>query len=310
MRARVKYWAINVLIIVVVILFWQFILSNPDNIERINQTINHMIGINPEFSALSAFVLPQPSQILHAFLYERSGGRGGIPFFLNQGWITLSTALFGFLIGNLVAFITAALFYYFKPLERTFMPFALALTSVPLVALIPLLLRLRFSLEDLQIIKENPFLNSIFSTDFVITTIIVIVTVFFPTLVNTFKGIQSANKASLEFMDSINAPQWFVFWKLRLPSALPMIFSALKVTAVLSVGGAILSEWLSSDSGLGYIMAAASSSGMYNVYEMWVSLLITSLIAFGTYSFVTMFEKILIPWHESVIALKQAMNDA
>ncbi len=274
------------------------------------RAINRVIGINPGLSALSAFVLPRPSQILHAFLYERSGGRGGVLFFVNQGWTTLSTSLFGFFIGNLVAFLIAALFYYFKPLEKTFMPFALAVRSIPLVALIPLLLRLRFSLEDLPVVQGTPFLNAIFSTDFVIKTIIIIVAVFFPTLVNTFRGIQSANKASVEFMDSINASQWFVFWKLRFPSALPMIFSALKITAVLSVGGAILSEWLSSNSGLGYIMAGASSSGMYTVYEMWVALIITSVFAFGAYSLVTMFEKSMIPWHESVIALKQAMGEA
>lgn len=309
MRTKLKFWFINTTIIILILMTWEFVISNQNNMNWINNSVEQQIGVDPEFRALSPYLLPRPSQILNAFLNERSGGRGGVKFFINQGSVTLSTALIGFFLGNILAFFIATMFFYVKPLERTFMPFALALKSIPLVAVIPLFLRLRYSLADLPAVQESPILNFVFGTDLFIKTVIVTIAVFFPTLVNTFRGIQTASKPSLEFLESINASKWFTFWKLRLPTALPMIYSALKITAVLAVGGAILSEWLSTNNGLGYIMAAATSSGMYNVYELWVSLFITSIFAFGLYSFVTLMEKITIPWHESVIALKKAMGD-
>lgn len=309
MRSKFKFWLINITIIILILMAWEFLISNQDNVNWINNSVDQAIGFDPEIKAFSPYILPRPSQILNAFLNERSGGRGGVKFFFYQGSITLKTALIGFVLGNIFAFFIATLFFYVKPMERTFMPFALALKSIPLVAIIPLFLRLRYSVADLPAVQESSILHFIFGTDLFIKTVIVVIAVFFPTLVNTFRGIQSASKPSLEFMESINATKWLTFWKLRLPTALPMIYSALKITAVLAVGGAILSEWLSTNNGLGYIMAAATSSGMYNVYELWVSLFITSIFAFGLYSLVTLMEKITIPWHESVIALKQAMGE-
>jgi NitT/TauT family transport system permease protein len=188
------------------------------------------------------------------------------------------------------------------------MPFSLALRSIPLVAITPLLLRIRFSIADLPVVKSSPILYPIFGTEQAIKMFIVCIVVFFPTLVNVYQGFKSVDTPALELMHSLNASPWFVFWNLRVPSALPLTFSALKIAASSSVGGVVIAEWLSSNKGLGYIMYAGSSSASLTTADMWVGMILSTVLAVVLFWLVSTIEKLAIPWHESVIALKEAME--
>lgn len=298
----------HLLIAVGILLLWEYLLSNQASVDRINGFMQALTGWNPEMRAFSSLALPKPSTILKAAIITPTHGRGGPLFFWTNTRITLTASIEGFLLGNIIAMLMAVLFLYVRPIERSLMPLALALRSVPLVALTPILLRIRFGLADAPLVRENPLLNAIFGTPDFIKLVIVVIVVFFPTLVNVFRGLQSIDEYALELMRSLNASEWNIFWKLRMPSALPLIFSALKIGAGASVTGVVVAEWLASGNGLGNIMATASMSATLTTASMWVAVLLSTALAYGLYWLVSAFEKLVIPWHESVIALKEILE--
>jgi NitT/TauT family transport system permease protein len=299
-------WLGPVLVVSGLLLFWELLLSNPDNVSAINTAIRDAIGWNPKFRAFSPTMLPRPSSIARAFFITPSNGRGGIAFFAEHTQASLFAALLGFALGNAIAVMIATLFVYVKLLERALMPIALALRSIPLVAITPLLLRIRFTLADMPAVKENPLLYALFGTENTIKMIVVVIIVFFPTLVNVARGLESVDLPAIELLHSLNASEWYIYWRVRVPTALPLAFAAFKVAASASVLGVVVSEWLSSNQGLGYIMYQGGTGT--GVSEMWVAMIITTCLAVLLFWVVDIVEKITIPWHQSVIALKQVMD--
>ncbi len=303
---RWKDWIVGLLVLVFVLFLWEMFLSNPDNVSALNDAIRNATGWNPKFRGFSPTMLPRPSSIARAFFVTPNNGRGGMAFFAEHTQASVFAALLGFFLGNVSAILMATVFLYVKPVERAMMPIALALRSIPLVAITPLLLRIRFTLADMPAVKESPLLNALFGTEQTIKMIVVVIIVFFPTLVNVSRGLQSVDLSALELLRSLSASEWYVYWHVRVPMALPLSFAAFKVAASASVLGVVVSEWLSSNQGLGYIMYQGGTGT--GVAEMWVAMIITTGLAVSLFWIVDVVEKLAIPWHQSVIALKQAME--
>jgi NitT/TauT family transport system permease protein len=304
--SRWANWIAPSLVIAFVLLFWELLLSNPDNVSAINFAIQDATGWNLKFRGFSPTMMPRPSSIAKAFFITPNNGRGGMLFFAEHTQASIFAALLGFFLGNGLAILIATTFLYVKPLERAMMPIALALRSIPLVAITPLLLRIRFTLADMPTVKENPFLYALFGTENTIKMIVVVIIVFFPTLVNVARGLESVDLPALEFLRSLSASEWYIYWQVRVPTALPLAFAAFKIAASASVLGVVVSEWLSSNQGLGYIMYQGGTGT--GISEMWVAMIITTCLAVSLFWIVDVIEKIAIPWHQSVIALKQAME--
>lgn len=298
---------INLAVVLFVLLSWEFFFSNPTNIAKVNDTIESLTGLESNLRGFSVTAVPRPSQILSSITVTPKNGRGGPLFFWGHTQSTLAASVWGFFLGNGMAILMAVLFLYARPLERAFMPFALAIRSIPLVAITPLLLRVRYSLADMPSVQANPFLMSIFGTDQFIKMFIVILIVFFPTLVNVFQGFLSVEKAAMEYMHTLNASKWSIFWKLQAPAALPMTFAALKIGAGSAVLGVIVAEWLSSNSGLGFIMGQTTQANLKPA-DIWAAMFITTILALAFFYAISWLERLLIPWHESVIALEQSMK--
>ncbi len=303
---RLTSWIAPLLVTSIILLFWELILSNPDNVSAINSAVRDATGWNPSFRTFSPTMLPRPSSIAKAFFITPNNGRGGILFFAEHTQASVSAAIMGFVLGNGLAILIATAFLYVKPLERAMMPIALALRSIPLVAITPLLLRIRFTLADMPAVRESPLLFALFGTENTIKMIVVVIIVFFPTLVNVARGLESVETPALEFLRSLSASEWYIYWQVRVPMALPLSFAAFKVAAAASVLGVVVSEWLSSNQGLGYIMYQGGTGT--GVAEMWVAMIITTCLAVSLFWIVDTVEKHAIPWHQSVIALKQAME--
>lgn len=308
MSSKNKSLIVNLLIVIGLLLLWEFLVSNPSNVNKINSWVFRLVGWNPHLKALSLVSTPKPSSIVRTFFVTPDNGRGGPFFFWMHMKATITAILPGFVIGNFFAIIMATVFLYVPALERALMPFSLAARSVPLVAITPLLLRIRFSIADLSMVQNSPILYPIFGTERAIKMLIVVIVVFFPTLVNVYQGLRSVERPAIELMQSLSASPWYIFWNLRVPSALPMTFSALKIAASSSVGGVIIAEWLSSNRGLGYVMYTGSASATLSTATMWVAVVISTMLSFVMFWVVNIFEKISIPWHESVIALREVMD--
>ena len=214
------------------------------------------------------YVLPSPSDII-AEINERS-----LQLLEELGW-TMLEALGGFLIGSGVAFLTAVVFVHVRFIERSIYPWAIVLQTVPIVAIAPLLtIWFGFGLTPKMAIAA--------------------IICFFPMLVNSTRGLRSISPQALELMRILSASKRDIFFRLRLPSSLPYVFSGLKVASTLSVIGAIVAEFTGADRGIGYLVVAASYR--IDTRLMFAGIAYSSAAGILFFNLITGLEKLLLRW--------------
>ena len=188
------------------------------------------------------------------------------------------------------------------------MPIALALRSVPLVAITPLLLRIRFTIGDQPTVQESVVLRAVFGTETFIKILIVVIICYFPTLVNAARGLSSVPLPALELMHTLRSSRWQTYWKLRMPTGLPLIFAAFRVTSSSAVLGAVVAEWLSSDQGLGSVIKRSLAEKA--IPRMWMGMVISCVLAIVAFAAVTVVQRFAIPWYRSITHLETALEEA
>jgi NitT/TauT family transport system permease protein len=109
----------------------------------------------------------------------------------------------------------------------------------------------------------------------------------------TYRGLRETEVDLLDLMRSLKAKRWQIFLKVQLPGALPYVFSGMKVAAILAVAGAVVGEFIASDSGLGYLMIQAQSS--FDTAAMFAAVLMLTLLGVALYLAVMMLERLVIP---------------
>ncbi len=156
--------------------------------------------------------------------------RNGPPFILVEGkaaLMTLREAFVGFVVGGLIGFALGVLFVRSRTSERAFMPYVVASQTVPILAIAPMVVVWGGRLDIPQ---------------WLTVSIIAAYLTFFPVAINTLRGLRSPQSTALELMKSYASTPRETLWKLQVPTAMPYIFTALKVSAAASVIGAIVGE--------------------------------------------------------------------
>lgn len=153
--------------------------------------------------------------------------------------ITLMGAGVGFIVANLLSFGVAILFTYSRIFERSAYPYLVALKSVPIVAVAPLI---------------TLWIGDGFASKVAMAALIT----FFPMVVNATLGLKSVDQKALDLMHVLKATDKQIFRKLRVPAAIPYLLSALKISAPLAVVGAIVAEMTGASSGIGYLILVAA----------------------------------------------------
>jgi NitT/TauT family transport system permease protein len=211
------------------------------------------------------YLVPRPSQL-----------PSGIP---PDVWthvrVTSEEVVLGFVVANLLAFLTALAFAQSRVLERGLYPIAIALKTTPLVAIAPLLV-LWFGTG----LKSKVVAAALIS--------------FFPMLVNTIKGIRSAGADEDELFLALRARRRDRLLRLQLPSALPYIFAALKISSSLAVVGAIVGEFVGAKAGLGFLIL--QSSYHLDSPEMFVSIVLAALLGLALFAVVSISERLVCRW--------------
>lgn len=219
------------------------------------------------------FLLPRPS-VIGGTLLET------YPRLISAGWVTFQNAFWGFAIGCGLGIVTGIISSRFTSFSRALLPVAIAVNAIPIIALAPIFNNWFGSLNPASKIA------------------IVVVLVYFPAMISTVRGLTSVDLLSLELMTSYAATPAQVFRKLRLPSALPFIFSALKVATTLSMIGAIVSEYFGgSTAGLGYRIR--DDAGLFKYPEAWSAIFVASLFGILFYMVVSTVERAIMSWHVS-----------
>jgi len=119
----------------------------------------------------------------------------------------------------------------------------------------------------------------------------------FPVVVATVMGFKSMETEMIDLARSMRASRLQMFIKFSLPQALPSIFSGLKVSATLAVVGAVVGEFVGSNSGIGYVLQIAN--GNFDLPLMFASLVVLSMMGVILFAIVDLVEKMMIPWHQS-----------
>jgi NitT/TauT family transport system permease protein len=219
------------------------------------------------------FLLPPLSVILDTLWADRD-------VLWRAGWFTFKEALGGFAIGCSAAVLAALVLARWRRLGTALMPYMIAANAIPIIAFAP--------------ITNNWFglLNPLSKM------VIAAVLCFFPVLVNTLRGLTSVRPSSIELMRSYAAGEAEIFRRVRIPNALPYLFSALKIATVLAMIGAIVGDYFGgSQEALG--IQIRRSAGIFDFELAWAAILVASILGIAFYAAVALAERLTMTWHPS-----------
>ena len=221
---------------------------------------------------LPEYILPAPSAIWHAAA-ELGAARWG-----EHLAATLQVALVGYALAIALALPLAVAITRSALLSRIVMPWLVVIQSTPIVAVAPIIV---------------VTLGAGMLPRVVITTLIA----FFPLVVSTALGLASVPAELVELSRSLRATTARQYWQIRLPFAVPYLFSALKVSITLAIVGAVVAEFVAAEKGLGYLILFATSSFKVPVAFAALALLVaSSLVLYGA---VQMVHRRLFRWSQS-----------
>jgi ABC-type nitrate/sulfonate/bicarbonate transport system permease component len=140
-----------------------------------------------------------------------------------------------------------------------------------------------------------PILVVWFGFTIVPKVIVVALVCFFPVVVNTTDGLKAVDPEMVRLMRTLGMSRPRIMRSVRVPSALPYLFSGLKVAMALAVIGAVFGEWVGSSEGLGYLMLALNNQ--LATTELFAAVLVLSLMGIALFFLVGLVERLVIPWH-------------
>jgi NitT/TauT family transport system permease protein len=224
-------------------------------------------------------VLPAPSAVVGALWIGIKTNA-----FLEDFWVTFVETISGFGLGACAGLLIGGLVGQFALLEKTLYPYVVAFQTVPKVAIAPIIVI---------------WFGYGISSKIIITATIA----FFPVLASTIVGLRATPIEQIELMIAFTGSRWHVFWKAKVPQALPYIFVGLDVAIVLSVIGAIVGEFVGSRAGLGYLILQRNfSMDMAGVFAI---LVILSAMGIGLHAIVHWLQKRIVFWtdpgHDRVV---------
>ncbi len=226
---------------------------------------------------IQQFLLPPPTAIASAFAEH-------FDELVIVGRNTLVEAVGGLLIGGTVALVIAFATARWTVASRALLPFAIAANSVPIIAFAPIMNNWFGILSPLS------------------KMMVVAVLVFFPIMINTVRGLTLVDAAALELMRSYAASERAVFAKVRIPNALPYFFTALKVSATLSLIGAIVAEYFGgARSVLGQFII--TEAAFFRFANAWAAIIVASAVSIAFFLIIVAIERVAIPWHASARVL-------
>jgi len=215
---------------------------------------------------IKRFLAPKPTAIASNFWTNRSE-------LLHGGWFTFQEAFGGWVIGCGLGILVALVLARWRRLGRALQPYAIAASAIPIIAFAPI---------------TNAWFGPFGKTS---KMAIAAVLCFFPVFVNTVRGLTSAQPASLELMHSYAAGELDIFRRVRFPTALPFIFTALKIATVLAMIGAIVGEYFGgSPTALGVLINSRNAT--FDFEEAWAGIGVACAFGIAFYLVVAALERV------------------
>jgi NitT/TauT family transport system permease protein len=232
----------------------------------------HLFGVKE-------YLLPPPSKVWTEFMKRYT-------IVMPSAWVTLQEIIAGYLLAVIVSVPMALVVARSAFIERAVYPVIVFLQIIPKIAIAPLFIIW-------------------FGFGFAPKLLLVFLLSFFPIVVSSIAGFKSADRDVMDFARTTGAGGLKMFMKIRLPQALPHIFTGLKVGAALAATAAVVAEFVASDKGLGYLLL--QYNGQLDTPMVFATIVILSLIGLAVYYAVEIIERIAIPWH---VSQQETIRDA
>jgi NitT/TauT family transport system permease protein len=214
------------------------------------------------------YIMPPPSDFLARLVEDRE-------LLFDQMQRTATEVVLGFVLATVISVPLGFLVVSVKLIERTFYPLIVFVQLTPKIAFAPLFI-VWFGIGMLP------------------KVLITFLLCFFPTLVASMTGFRSLDERILYLTRSMGASSWHTLKYVRIPSALPYIFTGLKVSIVFAVTGAIVAEYVGANKGLGYLLLRGTS---YLDTSLIFAVLVVLALMGMVFSYIVQFaEQIVIPW--------------
>jgi ABC-type nitrate/sulfonate/bicarbonate transport system permease component len=215
--------------------------------------------------------LPAPTDVFGAMWEIRD-------LLVDNAWVTIKEIVIGFALAIVLGVALAVLVCSSLLVERAMYPWLVVSQMVPIPAIAPII---------------------VIWTGFDIRPKVIVVALvsFFPIAVNTIDGIKSTDPELLNLLKTLGAGRWKRFRTAQLPSALPFLFSGLKIAAALTVIGAVFGEWVGADAGLGYLILTLNNQVATS--EMFATIAVLAAIGIALFGLVRLFERLLLPWYHA-----------
>jgi NitT/TauT family transport system permease protein len=215
------------------------------------------------------YLVPAPSAVAARFIADW-------PMFLREASVTIGEAAMGFVVGTTIAFAIASAMVRSRILERTLFPLAILVKLTPIVAIAPLF-TLWFGFGSAPKVAIAALIT------------------FFPMVVNAFVGLRSADPQEIAFLETLGASRGEIFRLLRVPTALPYLFSGARISLNLALIGAVIGEWTGADRGLGRVILVANAN--LDLATLFAAVLLLAAIGIAANALVGVAERRVLHWH-------------
>jgi NitT/TauT family transport system permease protein len=229
------------------------------------------------FGFVSRIILPTPWETGRDLIFVGQNLLTG-GYMLKALWITLQEVFYGFLLALAIGFSLGVIVGETNFGERAIMPYLVAIDTMPKVAFAPLFVAwLGFDID-----------SKVALAAFIAT---------FPIIVGTAAGLHAADTNSRNLFKTMGASRWQTLTKMKLPMALPQIFTGLKIASVGVMAGAITGEFLGGGKGFGELIRTAASQ--LNTPRVFSLILYLSVVGLGLFAFVSWLQSRVVFWQKS-----------
>jgi len=220
---------------------------------------------------IRSIILPPPSEIIEAVISRRE-------LLLAHLWPSLYLTVLGFALSVVGGILVAVVITYSSVLRRSFYPIIVVSQVIPKISIAPLFIVW-------------------FGTGTMSSLLLAFLIAFFPMTINSALGFQSIDEDIHRMARTFMGSPWQIFWKIRMPNALPYIFSGMKISITLAIIGVIVSEFVASQEGIGYLIKLAG--GLLDTPLMMAAITVLSISGLILYGLIVVAEQRSVYWQSS-----------
>jgi ABC-type nitrate/sulfonate/bicarbonate transport system permease component len=217
---------------------------------------------------IPAYILPAPSQVAVSLA-------ANLPLIAAHTRVTLYEAMVGFVIAVVFSFVTAFVMDSIPIVKKALYPILVISQTVPIITIAPLFVIW-------------------FGYGLLPKVIVVSLVCFFPVVVSFMGGLESVDRDMFNLLKSMGASNMQIFRLLKLPGALPSLFSGMKISAAYSIMGAVIGEWLGAKAGLGEFMRRSMHS--FAVDKTFAAIIVITVLSLGVFELIRLLEGYFMPW--------------